>query len=69
MHKKCFSFQIKYIEKPATFFNNGCKKIVFITKCNEKNMFERHYFLEKKLSASPKNDNPSPLNKKVMVRS
>ena len=37
MHKKCFFFQIRSMKKPLTFFKNGCKKIVFITKCNEKN--------------------------------
>ena len=30
-------FSNKIYKKPVTFFKNGCKKIVFITKCNEKN--------------------------------
>ena len=30
-------FQIRSTEKPVTFYKNGHKKIVFITKCNEKN--------------------------------
>ena len=42
---------------PGTFLKNGCKRIVFITKCNEK-LFETHNSSEKKLSASPKNGNP-----------
>ena len=56
MHKKCL-FQIRSIKKPVTFR----KKIVFIAKCNEKNLFETPYSLEKKLSASPKKGNPPPL--------
>ena len=37
MHaQEVFFFQIRSIKKPVTFFKNGCKKIVFITKCNEK---------------------------------
>ena len=30
-------FQIRPIKKPVMFFKNDRKKIVFITKCNEKN--------------------------------
>ena len=59
MHKKCFFFQIRSIEKPVTFFKNGHKKIVFITKCNEKIVWNALFF-RKKLSASPKNGNPPP---------
>ena len=29
-------FQTRSIKNPVTFLKNGCKKIVFITKCNEK---------------------------------
>ena len=54
------SFQIRSIKKPVTFFKNGCKKIVSITKCNEKNCLKR-ITLQKKLSASPKNGNPPPI--------
>ena len=39
------------------FIKNDHKKIVFITKCNEKNCL-KHITLEKKLSTSPKNGNP-----------
>ena len=57
MHKKCFFFPNKIYKKSCNVLKNGCKKIVFITKCNEKKLFETHYSL-KKLSASPKNGNP-----------
>ena len=49
----------KIYKKPVTFFKNGCKKFVYITKCNEKNCLKR-ITLHKKLSASPKNGNPPP---------
>ena len=58
-------FQIRSIKKPVTFSKNGCKKIVSITKCSEKNCLKR-ITLQKKLSASPKNGNPP--DKKIMVR-
>ena len=58
-----FFFQIRSIKRPVTFFKNGCKKIVFITKCNEKIVWNA--LLLKKLSASPKNGNPP--DKKIMV--
>ena len=45
------------------FFKKGLKKIVFITKCNEKNCLEP-ITLSEKVSASPKNGNP-PI--KIMV--
>ena len=48
---------------PVTFFKNGRKKIVFITKCDEKNCLKR-ITLWKKLSATPKNGNPPPPIKK-----
>ena len=38
-HKKC-SFQIRFIKKACTFFNNCCKKSVFITECFEENCLE-----------------------------
>ena len=34
-------FQIRSIEMPVTFFKNDHKKVVFITKCNEKNCLKR----------------------------
>ena len=38
MHaQEVFLFQIRFIEKPVKFFKNGCKRIVSITKCNQKN--------------------------------
>ena len=38
MHaQEVFFFSNKIYKKPVTFFKNGCKKIVSITKCNEKN--------------------------------
>ena len=52
----------KIYKKPVTFFKNGCKKIVSITKCNEKNCL-KCITLHKKLSASPKNGNPPPIKK------
>ena len=59
MHRKCFFFPNKIYKKACNFFQNGCKKIVFITKCNEKNCLKR-ITLYKKLSASPKNGTPPP---------
>ena len=50
-------FKIRSIKKLVNVFKNGRKKIVFITKCNEKNCLKR-IILWKKLSASPKNGNP-----------
>ena len=47
----------KIYKKAHTFFKNGGKKIVLITKCNEKNCLKR-ISLRKKLSASPKNGPP-----------
>ena len=41
-------FQIRSIKKPVTFIKNGCKKIVFITKRNEKNCLKR-ITLQKKI--------------------
>ena len=58
IHKKCL-FQIRSIIKPVTFFENGRKRIVFITKCNEKNSLTQ-IILWKKLFASPKNNPPPP---------
>ena len=58
-------FQIRSIKKPVTFFKICCKKIVSITKCNEKNCL-KCITLQKKLSASPKNGKPP--DKKIMVR-
>ena len=57
-------FSNEIYKKPVTFFlKMVVKKVVFITKCKEKKLFETHYSLEKKLSASPKNGTPPP-NKK-----
>ena len=42
MHAQEVLFSNKiYKEKPVTFFKNGHKKIVFITKCDEKNCLKR----------------------------
>ena len=58
MHvQEVFVFQKRSIKKHVTFFLNGCKKNVSITKCNEKNCL-KHIILHKKFSASPKNGNP-----------
>ena len=57
MHAQEVLFQIRSIKKPVMFFKNGCKKIVFITKCDEENCL-KCIALWKKLSASPKNGNP-----------
>ena len=57
--QEVFFFQIRSVKKPVTFFKNGCKIIVSITKCNEKNCL-KCITLQKKLSASPKNGNPPP---------
>ena len=54
-------FSNKIYKMPVTSLKNGCKKIVSITKCNEKNCL-KHVTLQKKLSASPKNGNP-PIKK------
>ena len=40
MYRKCF-YQIRHIKKPVMFFKNDHKKIVFITKCNEKNCLKQ----------------------------
>ena len=61
MHKKCFS-QIRSIKKPATFFKNGRKKIVFITKCDEKNCLKR-ITLWKQIVCKSQNGNPPPPDK------
>ena len=53
MHRKCF-FSNKIYKKAC---NIGCRKIVSITKYNEKNCL-KCITLQKKLSASPKNGNP-----------
>ena len=34
-------FQIRPIKKPVMFYKNDHKKIIFITKCNEKNFLKR----------------------------
>ena len=54
--QEVFFFSNKTYKKACNVF---CKKIVLITKCNEKNCLKR-ITLEKKLSASPKNGNPPP---------
>ena len=42
MHaQEVFSFSNKIYKKPVTFLKNGCKKIVFITECNEKDCLKR----------------------------
>ena len=60
-------FQIRSIKNPVTIFKNGCKKIVFITKCNEKKLFETHYSLEKNCLQVPKMVTPPPPRIKIMV--
>ena len=58
MHaQEVFFFSNKIYKKPVTFFKNGCKIIVSITKCNEENCL-KCITLQKRLSASPKNGNP-----------
>ena len=52
--KEVFFFSNKIYKKPVTFLKNGCKKIVFITKCNEKKLFEMHYSLKKIVCKSQK---------------
>ena len=59
--RSVFLFQIRSIKKPVTFFKNGCKKIVFITKCNEKNCL-KHITLQKNCLQVPKM--VTPRNKK-----
>ena len=55
MHaQEVFFFSNKIYKKPVTFFKNGCKKIVFITKCNEKKLFETYYSLKKIVCKSQK---------------
>ena len=41
MHAQRVFFQIISIKKAVMFFKNGCKKIVFITRCDEKNCLKR----------------------------
>ena len=59
MHAQEVLFQIRSMKKPVMFFKNDHKKIVFITTCNEKQLFETYHPL-KNLSASPNNGNPPP---------
>ena len=55
MHaQEVFFFSNKIYKKPVTFFKNGCKNIVFITKCNEKKLFETHYSSKKIVCKSQK---------------
>ena len=64
MHaQEVFFFQIRSIKKPVTFFKNGCKKIVYITKCNEKNCLKR-ITLQKNCLQVPKMVIPPPPIKK-----
>ena len=53
---KGFFFSNETYKKACNVFKNGHKKIVFITKFNEKTCL-KHITLWKKLSASPKNGN------------
>ena len=41
MHAEEVLFQIRSIKKPVMFFKHDYNKIVFITKCNEKNCLKR----------------------------
>ena len=42
MHaQEVFFFSSKIYKKACNILKNGCKKIVFITKCNEKNCLKR----------------------------
>ena len=42
MHaQEVFFFSDKIYKKACNVFKNGCKKIVFTTKCNEKNFLKR----------------------------
>ena len=41
MHAQEVFFQIRSKKMSVMFFKNGRKKIVFITKCNEKNCLKR----------------------------
>ena len=58
-----FFFQKRSIKKPVTFFKNGRKKVVSITKCNEKNCLKR-IILQKNSLQVPKMVTPG---KKIMV--
>ena len=59
MHAQEVLFSNKIYKKACNvFLKMIIKIIVFITKCNEKNCL-KYITLEKKLSASPKNGNPS----------
>ena len=73
MHAQEVFISNKIYKKPVTFFKMVFKKL-FSSQNVMKKLFETHYSLEKKLSASPKNGPPSPPppprypDKKVMVR-
>ena len=54
MHAQEVLFQIRSIKKPVMFFKNYRKKIVFITTCNEKKLFEMYYSLKKIVCKSQK---------------
>ena len=54
MHTQEVFFQIRSMKKPVTFFKNGCKKTVFITKCNGKNCLKHITLLKKIVCKSQK---------------
>ena len=66
IHKNCFFPLNKMYEKAFMFFKVVIK-IVFITKRNEKIVWNA-FFSKRKLFSNPKNGNPPPLNKTIMVR-
>ena len=55
MHAQEVFVSNKIYKKACNVFQNGCKKIVFITECNEKLfLFETHYSLGKIVCKSQK---------------
>ena len=65
MHAQEVLFSNKIYKKACNIFKNDRKKIVFITKCNEKNCL-KHITLKKNCLQVP--NMVTPLIKKVMVR-
>ena len=61
--QEVFSFQIRSIKKPVIFLKNGCKKIVSVTKCNEKNCLKCITLNKNCLQVPKMVTPPSPIKK------
>ena len=66
MHAQEVLFSNKIYKKACNILKNDHKKIVFITKCNEKNCLKR-ITLKKNCLQVPKMVTPPPPQQKIMV--